>query len=64
MNNNTTNIIKPSSSSTTFKDELNSNAYSSGRSANHSNRKNSNSSLSASSSIDKIEIYLRNKIRT
>ena len=64
MNNNTTNIIKPSSSSTTFKDELNSNAYSSGRSANHSNRKNSTSSLSASSSIDKIERYLRNKIRS
>ena len=59
--NNSSNAIKPSSSSTAHKEE-NSNVYSGGRSANHSNRKNSSTSLSASSSIDKIERYLKNKI--
>jgi len=60
-NHSNSNFLKNSSSLTSYRDDKNSNIHSI-KNSSQSNRKNCSSSFSTSSSIDKIEKYLKNKI--
>ena len=60
-NHSNSNFFKNPSSLTSYRDDKNANIHSI-KNSSQSNRKNSSSSFSASSSIDKIEKYLKNKI--